>query len=144
MIPALQEMRERLGMASEHGAKSSALRPLQWTLGIILSATIAAGTAGMDPAIVTAGAAASGLVLLTLLGAYVFFARRDPDALRSEQYKIYKMAIERGALGDDKRGLYQMNNAGLLHPLQSEQSGSREILDITVEPAVDAEEDKGG
>ncbi len=47
------------------------------------------------------------LVLFMLLyaGAYILFAFKDPNLLRSEKYNIEKLAIERGVLGDSTQGL---------------------------------------
>jgi len=33
----------------------------------------------------------------------------DKDALRSERYSLQKMAIERGLVGDDSRGLFEQS-----------------------------------
>ena len=46
----------------------------------------------------------AAIAILFYLGAYVYFASRDPDALRSERYSIQKLAIERGFIGDSTAG----------------------------------------
>jgi hypothetical protein len=43
------------------------------------------------------------LLLLCYLVTHFYFMVRDPDALRSETFKIQKMQIERGMFGDDRR-----------------------------------------
>ena len=47
----------------------------------------------------------SALTLLLFGFGYVFFMFKDSDALRSERYSLSKMAIEKGLIGDDIKGL---------------------------------------
>lgn len=44
------------------------------------------------------------LVLLVFLGAYIYLLLRDPDALRSEEFSLNKMALEKGLVGDSTHG----------------------------------------
>ncbi len=46
--------------------------------------------------------------------AYLFFAKRNPDALRSERFLTHKMAIERGVLGDKLSGVIAADVVGAL------------------------------
>jgi hypothetical protein len=41
--------------------------------------------------------------------AYVYFALRDPDALRSESFALRKMAIQKGIIGDDLMGHVELD-----------------------------------
>jgi hypothetical protein len=41
---------------------------------------------------------------LLYIGAYVYFAWRAPDYLRSEKYTLSKLAIEKSVKGDNIRG----------------------------------------
>lgn len=54
------------------------------------------------------------LFLLLYASSYIFFALTDPDALRSEKYKLQKMAIEQGLYGDSGIGLLEPATAGPL------------------------------
>ena len=90
--------------ATAKGARSSALHALQWVLGLLLAAVLASIVAGAEKWVLISIGAAIGLVLFTFLGAYIFLLRTDRDALRSENYAISKMAIDRGLIGDDLSG----------------------------------------
>jgi hypothetical protein len=46
------------------------------------------------------------LVLTLFLAAYVYFARVNPDSLRSEHFSLSKLAIQKGMLGDSLAGLH--------------------------------------
>ena len=39
---------------------------------------------------------------------YVYYALKNPDALRSERFTLSKMAIEKNLIGDDKAGLLEI------------------------------------
>lgn len=51
----------------------------------------------------------TGAVLFAMLGAFVHFARKDPDALRSESFGLSKLRIERGLVGDSRAGLREIH-----------------------------------
>jgi hypothetical protein len=54
-----------------------------------------------------------GIVLY--LSAYVYFAIKDPELLRSEQFTLSKMALEKGMIGDTEKGFVDpMKNEGIL------------------------------
>jgi len=91
------------------GARSTALHALQWGLGMFLSGLPAAIWVGAPTWILVFLVVFLSLVLLTFLGAYIFLLFKDRDALRSEQYSLSKMAIERGLIGDDVTGLLEEN-----------------------------------
>ena len=50
------------------------------------------------------------LSVLTYLGTYLYCLFNNPDALRSETYTIRKMAIERGLIGDDVSGIFEVGD----------------------------------
>lgn len=92
----------------ESRSRSDILKPLVWPLGLSLAATTALGTATAWGAPVwmpiAAGILAGAFAALYISG-YVYFGLRQPDALRSENYTLRKMAIERGLRGDSSNGL---------------------------------------
>jgi len=45
-------------------------------------------------------------VLAVFLGAYVYLLLKQPDALRSEQFTLSKLAIEKGMVGDSVAGMH--------------------------------------
>jgi hypothetical protein len=66
-------------------------------------------------------------VFMALYGvAYVFFALTDSDALRSEKYKLQKIAIEHGLLGDSVTGLFD--------PAEETAGGNQKNVQIERKP----------
>ena len=49
-------------------------------------------------------------VTLYLIG-YIYFAVKNPDALRSERFTLSKMAIEKNLIGDNIFGLLEVEEA---------------------------------
>lgn len=88
------------------GARSTALQPLQWVLGMLLTALSPALWLGAPAWLTAALGIAGAVVLLVLLGSYVYLLIRSPDALRSESYTLRKMEIEKGLVGDNISGVY--------------------------------------
>lgn len=100
-----------LSEATAKGAKSTALHSLQWMLGILLSALPMIIWAG-GPNWLLIGIGCSALLILGLfMFAYVYFLLRHPDALRSEQFTLSKLAIEKGLVGDNITGLIQITDS---------------------------------
>jgi hypothetical protein len=86
------------------GTRSTALHSLQWALGLLLAAVPATIAAKAPDWVLVGLLLAAGVVLTVFLGAYIYFLVRDPDALRSEQFTLSKMAIEKGMIGDNVAG----------------------------------------
>jgi hypothetical protein len=85
--------------------RTDALRPLVWPVaGLLLTLSVAL-TAGAEKWLLILLTIALGIMLVAYLVGYTYFALRDPDSLRSEKYKLQKMAIEHGLLGDSLMGL---------------------------------------
>jgi hypothetical protein len=55
-------------------------------------------------------AALLGMTVCIFLAFYMYFAVKNPDALRSEKYTLSKMAIEKNLIGDDKVGLQEVGD----------------------------------
>ncbi len=51
----------------------------------------------------------AAILLISILSAYFYFMVNDPDALRSESFKLSKMALEKGKMGDSIVGLVDVN-----------------------------------
>lgn len=93
------------------GGRSTALKSL---LGIDLLLTTAVVVGGSrtvaEPSWLLAFLAAFlGLSLLTTLGAFIYFARRYPEMLRSEHYTLQKAALEHGIVGDSISGFLRVS-----------------------------------
>ena len=92
-------------MAEGKATRSTALQPLLWALAAFISLLIGAIMAKAAAWLLVTLVAFVGVLLLALLGAFFYFAARQPDALRSEKFLIRKMEIEQSSIGDSERGL---------------------------------------
>jgi uncharacterized membrane protein YdbT with pleckstrin-like domain len=97
-------MQSFMSHASARGARSTALHALQWALGLLLAAIPITLLAAAPGWLVGFLVVAVGIVLTVFLGAYIFLLLRNPDALRSEEFSLNKMALEKGLIGDSTHG----------------------------------------
>jgi hypothetical protein len=103
-IKFLSELREHM---SAELTRSDILRALIWPIsGLALTLIGVVGRAPEWIVTYTFWALAAFLTLYGLVYVVCFFI--DRDALRSEKYKLHKMAIERGLYGDDRTGLVEL------------------------------------
>lgn len=115
--------------ASAKGARSTALHSLQWALGLLLAAIPPTVWSGAPAWLFAALIVAVVLVLLVFLGAYIYLLTRNPDALRSEEFSLSKMAMEKGLVGDTTFGFVDpsvmiANKRGAL-PISSDQGEAK-------------------
>lgn len=97
--------RSLLQQATAQGSRSTALNPLAWALGIILSAfLVAARITGVPTWVLLLLGSSSALFILSFMIAYFVLLFSDRDALRSERFTLSKMAIEKSVVGDSSRG----------------------------------------
>lgn len=83
-MPGIESIKSLLQHASVQGSKSTALNPLGWGLGIVLSATLTAAPDHPPFWLTPCLGAFSGLFMLAYLVAYFILLFKDRDALRSE------------------------------------------------------------
>jgi hypothetical protein len=118
-----------LSEATAKGARSTALHSLQWMLGILLSALPIVIWAGAPDWLLVGISGAAALILVLFIFAYVYFLLKQPDALRSEQFSLSKMAIEKGLVGDNVSGLIQYEPQhtaqGGLQPMVGNSTGDQ-------------------
>jgi hypothetical protein len=101
----MTEMWAKIAQQIGGGSRTDVLRSLVWPNAMLLAALIWLSSKGAPVALlVFLGILLTGFMLL-YAGAYIAFGLKDPNLLRSEQYNIKKMAIERGMLGDSSTGL---------------------------------------
>lgn len=103
----------------ESSRRSDILKPLVWPFGLCLSATVSLAVFEGPLWTTILTAVVAGIIAALYIAGYVYFAIKQPDALRSESYTLRKMAIERGLVGDSATGLTGAPlttgaNAGLL------------------------------
>lgn len=104
-MSGVELFRSFLQQATARGSRSTALNPLAWALGIVLSAMLVAGRIPNLPTwvLLVLGIAAAGIVVAYLV-AYFILLFVDRDALRSESFTLSKMAIEKSVTGDSLKG----------------------------------------
>jgi len=128
-LPDIDFIKDLLQQASAQGSRSTALNPLQWALAIVLSALLGA-TKVQAPAWVFRMLATSAVViLLAYLAAYFFLLVKDRDALRSEKYKLSKMANR--VCGHRKQGRLALDGTELGKTGIDGNMGSWEIWGLT-------------
>ena len=93
--------------ASTKEVRSTALHSLQWGMGLLLSGIPVALFAGSPKWLLIVLASCLGIMFLTFIGSYLFLLAKDRDALRSEQFSLSKMAMEKGLIGDNVTGLIE-------------------------------------
>jgi hypothetical protein len=103
---------QTLQQALQRNAKSTVLKSLGWLIALLLPATIFASRYGTDKWLVVMFAVLDCLAILVYIAAYIFFALKDPEQLRSEKYSIQKMAIQHGIIGDDISGFIKITKVG--------------------------------
>ncbi len=109
-MPSPELLRAFLSQASSSGSRSTALQPLGWLTGILTSGLVVSASWGAPK---WALISLAGLLILTVciyLVSYIFYAFKNPDALRSEKYTLSKMAIEKNLIGDNQVGLSEVED----------------------------------
>lgn len=86
-------------------SRSSVLNPLQWMLVILVFGIAVCLLCHAPLWLVILFAVMLALLFVLSLVAFVYFARVNPDSLRSEHFSLSKLAIEKGLVGDSLAGL---------------------------------------
>lgn len=107
----LDNFKALFNLAEIGQSRTSITNPLQWTMVILVIARLLSAVTGLPPWILEAMTVALIVVLALFIYAYIFCMHTNPDVLRSENYHLSKMAIERGLIGDSLQGLTQAENA---------------------------------
>jgi hypothetical protein len=101
----INELISLLRQGTVQGSKSTAITPLTWALAIMMAGLVGGLKTGLPDSVIYVLCGCLVLLVLGLLGAYAYFARNNPDALRTERYTLTKLAIERRLRGDDVVGI---------------------------------------
>ena len=108
-------LEQTIGRLSRLSArKSTALAPLISFAAVLMPGPAAAVYFKAPSWLTVTLVVLLSLLVLTFLGAFIWFVFKNPDALRSERYSIQKMMIERGILGDTSSGLGQITGTQTL------------------------------
>lgn len=100
-------MQSFLSRSDAKGTRSTALHSLQWALGLLLASLPPSLLANAPDWLLVTLLCSIAIVLLVYIGAFVFLLIRNPDALRSEQFTLSKMALEKGLVGDNVTGVIE-------------------------------------
>jgi hypothetical protein len=99
-----------LQQATTSGSRSTVLTDLRWLILIILFALLGAFKIEAPTWFTILLSAFFGFVCLLYVLAYIHFALRAPDYLRSEKFTLSKLAIEKSAKGDTLTGFLDPTN----------------------------------
>ena len=91
------------------GVRSTILRPLAWMMGILLSATVIVVVLQSPFWFQIILSIFLVLSILLYLFTYILCLFTDKDALRSENFTISKLAIEKGIIGDNITGILRLS-----------------------------------
>src|SRR5438105_153764 len=125
---AIELIKAFLQQATATGAKSTALTDLRWFIGIIASALLIAFKIKTEFWILILLSSILGVGCLIYLAAYVYFALRSPDALKSEKFTLSQMAIEKSIVGDNLSGLIDPEKQPIPLPPWITEKGDHESI----------------
>lgn len=102
---------QRFGRVEGMNSKSTALSPILWMLGVFFTGTGSLYWITGKEVVLYFGFAIIVIILIFALYAYNHFMKTDPDCLRSEKFKLSKMAMEKGHIGDNTQKLQTRQQA---------------------------------
>lgn len=108
-MPTPELIRAFISQASASGARSTALQPLAWLSGILTVGLVLAPSWNPPAWLLVFMAGLLGISVVIFLGSYIYFAAKQPDALRSEKFTLSKMAMEKNLIGDSRSGLLEVS-----------------------------------
>ena len=103
--------------ATASGSRSTALQPLAWLAGILTTGLVFSPSWGAPAWVSVSLAIMLGCSVTLFLASYVYYAVKNPDALRSERFTLSKMAIEKNLIGDDRAGLMEVDETAPSTPI---------------------------
>lgn len=101
------EIKSWFQLAEIGQSRSSITNPLQWMVVILLGGILLGAIIKFPSWLIECLVGCLLLVLAVFLYSYLFFMHTKPDVLRSEQFHLSKMRIERGLVGDSLTGLVE-------------------------------------
>jgi len=107
-MPGFEVFRSLLQQSQANGSRSTALNPIAGALALLLSALLAAIWLHAVMWVDVLLAVFASLVLAVFLFTYVYFVFKNSDALRSEKFTLYKIALERSLTGDTLKGFSEV------------------------------------
>lgn len=95
-------------------ARSNAIVSLLWLCFLTFCSTITYGIWGEKEFVLYFLLSFLSIEILAIIGAFWYFAVKNPDCLRSETFTLSKLAIEKGQIGDTTRGLIDQSQARII------------------------------
>ena len=111
-MPQTKLLQALMQQATAGGSRSTALKPLGWLLGMLLSTSVTSSFIKAPEWLTLTFVALTVLSFLIYIGAYIFLLLRDRDALRSEKFSLQKLAIQHSLVGDSETGLFNLDDKG--------------------------------
>jgi hypothetical protein len=105
----MESLLSELSRALVQGRRSTVLQPLLWLLGTSVIALLTAIRLGSPDWIAILLAVFSAIAFALACLGFVWFAVKDPDALRSERFTIEKMRLQKQILGDSMTGFVEVD-----------------------------------
>jgi len=99
-----ESLKPFLDQASAEGSRTTALGPLVWLAGLLLSATVISAAASPAVWLTILLSMLTSASVIFYIYAYFHFMKTNPDALRFEKYSLHKSIIEKGLTGDSVTG----------------------------------------
>ncbi|WP_316238598.1 hypothetical protein [Bradyrhizobium sp. SZCCHNR1015] len=87
-----------------NGARSTVLQTLSWMMVLLALALVGSAVAHIAEWLLVLLSVLLSIDFIVFIGAYIYFAKINPELLRSEQYAIRKLEIEHRIVGDDMTG----------------------------------------
>ena len=115
----MDSIKSLLQQATTQGSRSTALNPVLWIFGIIISAICTAIKLQFPLFIIATLCGMACVIFIFFIVVYSYFMVKNPDALRSEKFTLSKMAIERSITGDNISGFIDPQERTLQLPVVS-------------------------
>ena len=100
----LEIFQSLLQQSSAQGSRTTALQPVIWISSLVMASMVTSISVHAPQWVLVFLGCIMTVLLATFVFAYVYFALRNPDALRSERFTLTKMQIEKNQLGDTVHG----------------------------------------
>ena len=126
LMAGIELIKTFLQQASARGSRSTALYPLGWALGLVLASLIVAIWEHAVMWVIVLLSVCSSVLLVAYIIAYFFFMVKNPDALRSEQFSLSKMQIEKSQIGDTSHGFQEIEATANVRANLPEPNGENE------------------
>jgi len=117
-MPSVQAIQAFLQAATARGSKSTAMQPLAWLIGILVSGLICGAVWDAPNWLLVTLLVFLGCAVMVYLVGFSLFGFYNPDALRSERFHLSKLAIEKNLIGDNIAGMKEIDEGAIQGSLE--------------------------